>query len=140
VADLPSPGPYVPGEFYKRELPCIQTVLALATPLDLLVVDGYATLDPHGRPGLGARAAATFGVPVIGVAKTPYRTATHAVAVPRGAATRPLYVTAAGGLDPAEAGRIVAAMAGPHRVPTVLKRVDDLARGRARPMAGPAAT
>ena len=50
----------------------------------LLIVDGYADLDPSGRPGLGAWAYAEFGVPVIGVAKTAFRVATHAVPVARG--------------------------------------------------------
>jgi deoxyribonuclease V len=65
---------------------------------------------------------------VIGVAKSAYRAATHAVAVRRGTASRPLYVTAAG-LDPAEAAALVARMAGPHRLPDALRRVDALARG-----------
>ena len=50
----------------------------------LLIVDGYADLDPSGRPGLGAWAYAEFGVPGIGVAKTAFRVATHAVPVARG--------------------------------------------------------
>jgi hypothetical protein len=63
----------------------------------LLIVDGYADLDPGGRPGLGAHACAEFGVPVIGVAKTAFRPATHAVPVVRGErSARPLFVTAAG--------------------------------------------
>jgi deoxyribonuclease V len=109
-------------------------VLALGKPLELLVVDSYATLDPAGRPGLGARAADELNLPVIGVAKTPFRGATHAVEVFRGIATRPLYVTAAGGLDITEAARIVSGMAGPHRVPSALARVDRLARGREQPV------
>lgn len=133
VADITRAAPYEPGALFERELPCIRAVLALGPHLQLLVVDGYATLDPHGRPGLGAHAADALGIPVIGVAKTPFRTATHAAKVIRGAATRPLYVTAAGGLDTAEAARIVAAMAGPNRIPAVLARVDGLARGRVRP-------
>jgi len=52
--------------------------------LGLLVVDGYADLDPGGRPGLGAHAHAEFGIPVIGVAKSRFRMATHAVPVVRG--------------------------------------------------------
>ena len=62
----------------------------------LLVVDGYADLDPGGRPGLGAHAHAELGIPVIGVAKSRFRTATHAVPVLRGSSARPLFVTAAG--------------------------------------------
>jgi len=136
VTDIPQTSPYVPGELFKRELPCIRAVLALGPPLELLVIDGYATLDTHGRPGLGAHAANALDLPVIGVAKTPFRTATHAAEVIRGAATRPLYVTAAGGLEIVEAARIVAEMAGPNRIPTVLARVDHLARGRDLPTGG----
>ncbi len=132
VADIAEVEPYEPGALFKRELPCIRAVLDLGPHLDLLVIDGYATLDPHGRPGLGAHASETIGVPVIGVAKTPFHTATHAAQVLRGIATRPLYVTATG-LDVAEAARIVRAMTGPNRIPDALARVDRLARGRTQP-------
>jgi deoxyribonuclease V len=54
------------------------------------------TLSPQGRPGLGAHLYDRIGTPVVGVAKTAFRSATHAVAVRRGSATKPLYVTAAG--------------------------------------------
>lgn len=136
VADISQVAPYEPGALFKRELPCIRAVLALGPPLGLLVVDGFATLDPHGRPGLGAHAAEALDLPVIGVAKRPFHTATHAIEVVRGGATRPLYVTAAGGLDVAEAARIVAEMAGLHRIPTALARADHLARGRDQPADG----
>jgi deoxyribonuclease V len=95
--------------------------------LSLLVIDGYADLDPDGQPGLGARARDEFGVPVIGVAKTPFRTATHAIAVLRGTSARPLYVTAAG-MPRAEAASLVRQMAGRHRLPDALRRADALAR------------
>lgn len=134
VANLNGVAPYEPGALYKRELPCIEAVVALCPELELLVIDGYATLDPEGRPGLGAHAAHTFGIPVIGVAKTPFRTATHAAEVIRGTATRPLYVTTAGGLAVDAAAEIVADMAGHYRLPTALARVDRLARGLAQPV------
>jgi deoxyribonuclease V len=127
VARLAEVAAYRPGHFYARELPALDAVLAQAGPIDLLVVDGYVDLDPLGAPGLGAHAHARFGVPVIGVAKTAFRTATHAVPVRRGTATRPLYVTAVG-LERAEAARLVQAMAGPYRLPDALRRVDRLAR------------
>ena len=63
----------MPGEFYLRELPPLRAVLEDLSGLGLLVVDGYADLDPSGRPGLGARAHAEFGLPVIGVAKSRFR-------------------------------------------------------------------
>ena len=111
VALIDQTEPYEPGALYKRELPCIEAVLTLGPRLDLLIVDGYATLDPAGRPGLGAHAAEALGIPVIGVAKTPFRGASHAAEVVRGAASRPPYVTAAGGLTIDEAATIVAELA-----------------------------
>src|SRR5208337_3752646 len=58
------------------ELPPLRAVLDDLSGLGLLVVDGYADLDPAGRPGLGVHAHAEFGIPVIGVAKSRFRTAT----------------------------------------------------------------
>lgn len=136
VADIARVAPYEPGALFRRELPCIRAVLELGPSLDLLAVDGYATLDPQGRAGLGAHVSDAIGVPVIGVAKTAFRTATHAVEVFRGAATRPLHVTSAGGVEAGEAARIVAAMAGPNRIPDALARADRLARGRVQPRSG----
>jgi len=118
--------PYRPGEFYPRELPPIRAVLSGLRGLGLLVVDGYADLDPGGRPGLGAHAHAEFGIPVIGVAKTAFATATHAVPVLRGTSARPLFVTAAG-MPRGEAADLVRRMAGQHRLPDAIRRADTLA-------------
>jgi len=119
--------PYQPGQFYLRELPPLRAVLNGLAGMTLLVVDGYADLDPDGRPGLGAHAHAEFAVPVIGVAKSAFRTATHAIPVLRGTSARPLYVTAAG-MPRTEAADLVLHMAGQHRIPDVLRRADTLAR------------
>ena len=53
TAVIPGVAPYRPGEFYRRELPPLRAVLAGVRGLGLLVVDGYADLDPDGpaRPG-----------------------------------------------------------------------------------------
>jgi deoxyribonuclease V len=119
--------PYRPGEFYLRELPPLRAVLDGLSGLGLLVVDGYADLDPSGRPGLGAHAHATLGIPVIGVAKSRFRTATHAVPVMRGSSARPLFVTAAG-ITAVDAAALVRHMAGRYRLPDALRRADALAR------------
>ncbi len=124
--------PYVPGRFFQRELPPLRAVLAGVTGIELLVIDGYVDLAPDGRPGLGAYVHAELGVPVIGVAKTPYAAATHAVPVLPGQATRPLYVTAAG-LPAADAAAIVQRMSGTFRLPDALRHVDALARGKRTP-------
>jgi deoxyribonuclease V len=62
TAVVPEVLPYRPGEFYLRELPPLRAVLQGIGGLGLLVVDGYADLDPGGRPGLGAHARAEFAV------------------------------------------------------------------------------
>jgi deoxyribonuclease V len=91
------------------------------------VAGGYADLAPGGRPGLGAHAHAEFAIPVIGVAKSRFRTATHAVPVLRGSSARPLFVTAAG-TPAADTADLVRRIAGRYRLPDALRRADTLAR------------
>jgi deoxyribonuclease V len=131
TAEVSVAAPYRPGQFFLRELPPLRAVLADAGPLHLIVVDGYVDLDPAGRPGLGAHVHHEFAVPVIGVAKTSFRTATHAISVTRAGSAQPLFITAAG-LPREEAASLVRGMAGRYRLPDALRRADALARG-ARP-------
>jgi deoxyribonuclease V len=123
---------YEPGQFYKRELPCLlgvlQPVLARMS-LETVVVDGYVWLRDEDAPGLGAYLYEALGrsVPVIGVAKTRFASARTSTAVMRGDSQKPLFITAAG-VDVAEAARQVRSMHGSYRLPTLLKRVDLLCR------------
>lgn len=132
TAVVPVEAGYEPGKLYLRELPPLKAVIPAGGGLDLIVVDGYVDLDPEGSPGLGAHVRAEFGTPVIGVAKTAFRSAVHAVPVIRGKAIRPLYVTAAG-MEVTDAARLVGDMAGQFRLPDALKYVDRLARGLLSP-------
>jgi deoxyribonuclease V len=122
--------PYVPGEFYRRELPCILRVLeGVHEPLDAVVIDGYVWLDSAGRPGLGARLyeAIERRAPVVGVAKTAFHGVSTGIEVLRGRSASPLFVTAAG-MEAEEAARLVRSMHGEHRIPTLLKAADRLCR------------
>ena len=130
---MPDVEPYVPGEFYRRELPCLLKVLdQLSERPEVVVIDGYVWLDASGRKGLGGHLfeALNKTVPVIGVAKTRFATATRAIEVLRGSSARPLFVTAAG-IDQANAAKCIRRMHGESRIPTLLKRVDRLSRGDA---------
>jgi deoxyribonuclease V len=122
---------YQPGQFYKRELPCLLAVLArLPQPPELVIVDGYVWLGGEERPGLGGHLFDALGkrVPVIGVAKSKFLSARLALPALRGeSATKPLFVTAAG-MDVMDAVKAVRAMHGHNRLPTLLKRVDSLCR------------
>jgi len=127
---MAEPTGYVPGAFFQRELPCI---LALLDQLDRMPVEmviyGYVKLG--ARPGLGQHLfeALGRGIPVIGVAKSAFTGAT-AEKVFHGRSQRPLFITAAGMPD-AAAARNISQMHGPYRIPTLLRLVDQIARGKA---------
>jgi deoxyribonuclease V len=123
--------PYVPGQFYRRELPCILTLLEhIHESPGEMIIDGYVMLGD--LPGLGRHLFDSLSgrIPIIGVAKSKHENA-PAIEVFRGISKKPLYVTSAG-IDPREAAERIRLMDGPHRVPTLLARVDLLARGEPR--------
>ncbi|MDQ0086113.1 deoxyribonuclease V [Variovorax boronicumulans] len=130
VVQIPHVEEYVSGEFFRRELPCIETVLReLGETPDCVVVDGYVTLGDPPRDGLGALLWNKLGrtVVVVGVAKSRYIGASENSALRRGGSNRPLFITAAG-MTIDEAKQRVLSMAGKHRLPDMLKYVDGLAR------------
>jgi deoxyribonuclease V len=121
---------YEPGNFYKRELPCLVQVLErLPASPSAVIVDGYVWLGCQGTPGLGAHLHLALGakIPVIGVAKNLYKEPVTAEVVFRGGSKRPLYVTAVG-IDRKVAAKHIQEMHGSYRIPTLLKRVDRLCR------------
>src|SRR6478736_575365 len=118
---------YVPGQFFRRELPCILSAIEpIRNALNCIVIDGYVWLDSQNRKGLGAYLFDELGqsVPVIGVAKTRFA-GSGAVEVFRGKSSRPLLVTAAG-IEVSQAAQNIQAMAGSSRIPVLLKRADYL--------------
>lgn len=128
---VPAGGSYQPGAFYRRELaPLLALLGRIDAPVEVCVIDAYCQLSPQGEPGLGAHLfhAIQGSFPVVGVAKRRFRGSSHGVEVMRGESRRPLFVTAVG-MDAAAAAQEVAAMAGPSRIPTLLKAADTLARG-----------
>jgi deoxyribonuclease V len=130
VVDVSEVAPYQPGEFFRRELPCLQKALASAPEKpSAIVIDGYVWLDQSGRPGLGAKLFQTLGetTSVIGVAKTRFHDA-PGIDVYRNRSSTPLIVTAAG-CNELDAAEQVRTMHGSFRIPTLLKLVDQLARG-----------
>ncbi len=116
--------------FWRRELPCILAILKQLPALPaVIVIDGYVWLDGDGRKGLGAYLfdALDGKVAIVGVAKRAFRGSAHAAPVLRGSSDRPLFVTA-NGMPPVEAAAAIASMHGKHRIPTLLKRVDERCR------------
>ena len=135
TVEIDSVAPYRPGYFFERELPCLIAALNRVTSeLDALLVDGYAELDAHGKPGLGAHLHDHFErkIPVVGVAKHSFAGSEFAIRVLRGESHNPLFVTALG-MPYEVAAEHVRSMHGEHRVPTLCRRVDHLCRGLRRP-------
>lgn len=121
---------YIPGQFYLRELPCIQALLnehKLTT--QLIIIDGHVFLDSNGKPGLGAYLFESLKqkTPVIGVAKKAFKSTPTECAIYRGKSERPLFVSTAG-LPLDEAKHKILRMHGKHRLPTLLKLADRLCR------------
>ena len=124
---------YIPGQFYKRELPCILKLLEEHNLFPShIVIDGFVYLDGHSLPGLGKHLydALEGKVKVIGVAKRSFKGITEEFAVYRGSSKTPLYVTSVGE-EFIIAKKQVASMHGAHRIPTMLKKVDQLCRQQA---------
>ena len=122
--------PYVPGQFFKRELPCLLEALRALEDIELIVIDGYVWLDEPTHKGLGLHLydALEKRVPIIGVAKAKFGDTPERCELIRGKSSKPLYITT---VDFAleEAKEAIASMHGKYRFPTLLKEVDSLARG-----------
>lgn len=123
--------PYESGLFYKRELPCLTTLIdSLEEMPQVFIVDSFVYLDGERKPGMGAYLYEHYKsqVPVIGVAKNGFKENKISKEVYRGESQKPLYVTSVGiPLD--EAAEMIRKMHGDFRFPTLLKKVDALCRG-----------
>ncbi|WP_339732062.1 endonuclease V [uncultured Gimesia sp.] len=130
VKTIPQVAPYEPGHFYKRELPCLlELILDIDRPLDVIIIDGFVTLGQDQHPGLGAHLYHQLNkqTPVIGVAKSRFADTPEETHIYRGESKNPLFVTSLG-IPLSEAKHKITTMHGEFRIPTLLKRVDQLCR------------
>jgi deoxyribonuclease V len=120
--------PYQPGEFYKRELPCLLEVILKVdlSTIDAIIVDGHVYIDNDGNYGLGGYLYQTLEhrVPIIGVAKRAFHANKETVIeVLRGSSNNPLHVSAIG-MNLNTAAQFIKDMYGNHRHPRLLKTLD----------------
>ncbi|MGE6395371.1 endonuclease V [Chryseobacterium scophthalmum] len=123
---------YESGAFYKRELPCILSLLKKIDLKngDLIIVDGYVTLDNSGKIGLGGYLYESLNkkYPVIGIAKNGFASEDDLrKTVFRGESKTPLFLTVVG-IDTNDIKTKVENMYGAYRMPTLLKKLDQLTR------------
>ena len=124
------PDNYIPGQLYRRELPCIAALLEhVSEVLDCIIIDGFVYLGKAKNPGLGKHLGDMLEqkVAVIGVAKTTFKDTPKSCEVLRGKSRKPLYVTA-DGVSEDRAKFLIKSMHGKDRIPTLLKYVDRLCR------------
>lgn len=119
---------YIPGEFYKRELPCLLEGLKRIdlNSIEVIIIDGYIYVDNEGNSGLGGHLYHSLNeqIPIIGVAKTKFANNSETVVeVFRGESKNPLYVSAVG-IEKEKAAEQVKKMFGDYRLPHLLKIMD----------------
>lgn len=120
---------YVPGKFYKRELPCILKVIEkVKENIDIIIIDGFIWVEGN-QNGLGANLyeAMNNRIPIIGVAKSYLNGSIEYLTICRGESLKPLYVSAIG-IDLNYSAKLIKELQGDFRIPDILKRVDYLSR------------
>ena len=148
TADVKVDSDYIPGEFYKRELPGIVELLKQVdlNEFEAIVIDGYVYLDDttNIKGGLGkhlrealekhyANRKVGKRLEIIGVAKSLYgsRDSYYGLCY-RGESKKPLYITSLN-MYSGKYGKILTTyhnircikkMAGSYRIPTIIKEVD----------------
>lgn len=129
---IPMTEAYEPGAFYKRELPCILSLLEKIdlSAVALIIVDSFVVLDEDSKPGLGAHLYEKLErkIPIVGVAKTNFaQNITLKKAILRGESKNPLFITATG-TDLDEVAANIQSMHGTFRMPTLLKLLDGMTK------------
>lgn len=123
---------YIPGQFYKRELPCILEVIKQIDldAIDNIIIDGHVYIDNDYSYGLGGHLwlALDKKKSIIGVAKRAFHD-TDNVSIPiyRGESKIPLYISGIG-IDVYTASKLIKNMHGKFRIPTLLKYLDTLTK------------
>ena len=142
-------GPYIPGEFFKRELPCIMDLIQKEVPdikdYDCIILDGLARLPGSSSEGLGLHLESELekafpgfridqdpmvigGPAIMGVAKTKFKGVEEdngTCKVLRGEAKNPLYTNTTWiKMSSSDAADCLRKMHGQYRIPTLLKILD----------------
>ncbi|GGP05254.1 endonuclease V [Cloacibacterium rupense] len=125
---------YKSGEFYKRELPCILSLLKVIdlSECEAIIIDGFVIIDDNQNDGLGGYLfkSLNFKIPIIGVAKNNFsKIEKFKKEILRGESKKPLYITSKG-INLNEAAELIRNMHGKHRIPDLLKNVDSLGRNK----------
>ncbi len=119
---------YEPGSFYKRELPCILSLLKKIelNNVEYIIVDSFVYLDDNGKIGLGGHLYNELNkeIPIIGVAKSSFESNKKLTkSLLRGISKKPLYISSIG-IELEKAYEKIKNMHGEYRMPTLLQILD----------------
>lgn len=123
--------PYISGQFYKRELPCILDLLKHVnlSEFDTIILDGFVWL-PESREGLGQHLWNKLkslypDLKIIGVSKSKFAGCEEcSEKLYRGPAKNPLYINSNENINREEASELISKMHGKYKLPTLLKILD----------------
>ena len=123
---------YKSGEFYKRELPCILSLISKIDikKIEIIIIDGYVFVDDNSKLGLGGFLYEKLNkkIPIIGVAKTDFISLNkNKISLLRGKSKNPLFISSIG-INLNEATEKIKQMSGEFRIPTLLKKLDTLTK------------
>ena len=122
--------PYVSGQFYKRELPCLLTAIEqIKVDISLIYVDANVFLG-NDKKGLGwhLHNALEGKIPVIGISKSLFKESEKVViSVKRESSIKPLFVSSIG-IENKKAAKMVEEMHGEFRLPDMIKLADKMSR------------
>lgn len=123
---------YIPGQFFKRELPCLLNVIKQINlqNIEAIIIDGYVYVDNDFTFGLGGILWEKLNkqVPVIGVAKTSFfKNKETVIELFRGESNKPLYISAIG-TELKTAAELIKNMKGDFRMPSLLKQLDTITK------------
>ncbi|WP_064967940.1 endonuclease V [Tenacibaculum ovolyticum] len=119
---------YEPGSFYKRELPCILSLLKQIDikQIELIIVDSFVLLDDNNKLGLGGHLFEKLNrkIPIIGVAKSGFHSNNiNTRKLLRGNSKKPLFISSIG-IELNLAYDNIKSMNGAFRMPTLLQILD----------------
>lgn len=127
---------YIPGELYKRELPCIMQCLEIVdiNTIDTIIVDGFVWLSNNGyemTKGLGKHLQTEIekvynkNIMVVGIAKNKYHTTIpNCIEIKRGKSKKPLWITCSVVYYTEQYAKLIEGMSGENRIPDIIKMVD----------------
>jgi deoxyribonuclease V len=123
---------YIPGEFYKRELPCLLKIIKKINlkAIEAIIIDGYVYIDNNFKYGLGGILWENLEqqIPIVGIAKTSFFSNKDTVKeLFRGCSKKPLFISSID-YNVEKITEKIMNMSGNYRMPNILIELDRITK------------